>query len=720
MKKLYSFSGNPLNTERFLYMAMKNKPKAKVEGLRRAKEGPKAATGEVAKTADKLNTLLTKLDKFTKKYPTNVTYKKLHAKLLKINDRFQNIEAIKNGEYTDVLESTLSKINNQMDWNVDIRKFIRKYRALAFENVYKSFLNPKSNNRNLSHLKDLVTLLPKNYSKTLYGMKLTKYKNKITIKYGKVVKKFTYHAVGKNLAWEFKDKNGEKIPNKPPKQIALGGLQTKTTLAGHYYYNPKSTKATFYKQKPTVTAAPKLTDTVKRSPTKVKVLGAKAKPTLRKVAVIEIRPTTALGKRAEGKIKHLQNWLKLKIGMARVDHNTAMKSSPEYRNAFNGIQTAIKRLNAAIREKSTTRRNQSLERINNELNLVANNSKTQFPAKLLPKKAVAKKALKLKNVIIETPETKKALKKWGQKLGIKISKAANELYGRITLAKKFLSASKEKDKMKHLTRYKNALAKVGKAIKSTNGTDIIKAANKLTDAYKLIPSELSKEWKDKFKVKITAPPSTKERIALSPSLLKPQEIKKAPKKAVAAKSKPAPKPKVAIKKAVAAKPKPAPKPKVAIKKAVAAKEKKEVKAKRPSLKKWASQKDIALRNIRKFFILGNGGVVLQKVYGEHAVDVMTRINEINRGLRKPNISFMQAVKLRRSLMNGFRHLQKTAKEKKIYYTKIDSGTRDKISEMTVMDFPPAPKNPTVAEQKVINKENNRVAKLNKLTNYIDI
>lgn len=574
MKNLYSFSENPLNTEKFLYMAMKNTPKAKIEGPQRAKEGPKAneAVNKVAQTADKLNKMMTTLDKkisslqekvdkykgldksklgpktasaLAKSVNTLKYYKQLRVKLGQINKKFQNLDSIRNKEYSKTSIATLNSINREIDKHmVDFRKTIMRDMA---QEIQKSFLNNRIGN--VAMFKDFFTIMKNNETRSYSGFTISKQKDTLSMSYKGEKMSLQFKVDPKSFKWSVL-KDGKQISESASKtDIPIEATASDTSQASGFpkslLYSPGNTTkawARFYKVKDVL--KPKQTA---KTAAKPKVAPKKA---VAKLAKIEVRPTTALGKRVEGKIKVLQKWLKLKIGIAKTSHDEAMKE-PGYKNAFNRIQTSIKRLNAAIREKNTTFKNQSLERIDNELNLVAKNTKAQFPPRLLPKKVVANKAEKWKDAVVETPETKKALKKWGNELGKRISSIADQLYGRITAAKQFLAASKQKNKMKHLTQYKNALAKVGKEVQTTTGTDIIREANKLTDAYRLIPSGLSKEWKDKFKVKITAPPSTKEKIALAPTLLnkKPQEIKKTPKKAVASKPQPAPKPKVVVSKA---------------------------------------------------------------------------------------------------------------------------------------------------------------------------
>lgn len=750
MKKLFSFENNPLNTEKFLYMVISRTPKANVEGSKSSNEKQKNDL-QVAETMEKLSLMLGKIDdkinhfeekvkhyaaslrlvnKNKSKYSANaknkirdrlkdnsgvlLKYKILQKRMQKTNEKLSKIETNKNGDYTKVAMETLNKINKTIDkqakiWDFDLRKDI-------VANLHKNAFDAiKKNRTNLASVKDLFVMM-KDGEKLSYGKyAISKEGNKVTLKFGKVVKEFTISVEGKNLEWVIKDAKGRRIRSKS-KQLLANEVITKDKpdLSPHsrfYYYKPGSAKNAYskykVKDKIKVAKAPRSQDAEKRTLAKVKVFGVKPKVktapkrVVANLAKVEVRPTTELGKRVEGKIKFFQTLLASIIKKRGTDHKAAMQFSARYKEAYGKIQKAIKSLNSAIREKNTTKRNAKLERINNELNLVAQNTNSQFPPRLLQKVAKLKKTAKSKEAIVETPETKKALKKWGQELSNRINRTANEVYGRITAAKQFLGALKARNKMQHLTKYKNALAKVGKAIKATNGTAMIKAANKLADVYKLIPAGLDPVWKKSFMIKLSAPPANQAKVALLPSLInKQQKVRKTPNKAVASKPKPKPK-------AVLARLKKVSKPKETI----AAKEKVR------GLSKWVSQNEKTLRSIRREFIIHND-TALYAMYGKSSTTVLTRLNTLNRALKNPKLSFTKAVEICHNLRKGFRHIQKQAKINNIKY--VGKDVKRNIAKMTILKFPPSPKNPTVAELKLVKVENKRIAKLDEYTKDIAV
>jgi hypothetical protein len=328
------------------------------------------------------------------------------------------------------------------------------------------------------------------------------------------------------------------------------------------------------------------------------------------------------------------------------------------------------------------------------------------PSKPIPTK-LKQAAKQSEEAIKRTPESKEtiaALNNWGNSIATKIGHLTRNIYSKITMAKQFMRASTAKNKMNHLTRYKQALEGVAKKLKSSKGISKVNAVNKLAAVYKLLPKNLSTNWADKYKIYVAAPPQTIAKLTVHPDILN---------KGAKPGKRPAVKPKTAVaSKGEYSEPKPkAPQKVVAKPKAkIAAKETKE---KTPGLKKWASQNDKMLRDIRREFILRNDRA-LHKMYSNHTSEVLTRLNTLNRDLKNPKITFVKAVQICKNLRTGFRDLQKKAKEKKIHY--VGKNVKKHISDMTILEFPPAPKNPTVAEQKLIKTENKRMAGIKEFTN----
>ena len=810
MKNLYSFSENPLNTEKFVFLSGRANPETRTAAPSTNESNKLASTTEVAKTMMKLATLLTAIDDkiahaeekfkvyrnselydkgaqkdpqkkafYTRKrkewYSKLKAYKRIKDKIHTTNDKFKNIDAIRNREYGKVKLKTLTAINKEMDENardsgVDLRQdALKDMMKIAFQRLIKD------KTANLSILTGLFSMM-NNGDKPLDhdGLKISKKGDKITIKYKDSVQTYTIKAAGKDMKWEIRG-NGDLKVQKKVKTTAVSGLFENeggpNVLSGmlHSYYKPKSAESYFKGVQKTIAAkkaklqpkvakkpvkpAPKITEAKRTKPAKVKVLGQQPKPK----RTAKVAPTTRRG-------------------------NIATPGS----------------------SKETYKDLKKFER---------------------------------KGEVKESPATIAATNEWGKTLARDIGMFTSALLSRITVYKGWVKSGKT---MKQYQAFKRSMAGVGKEVKKADGVDKVRAANKLAKVYKDYLVGLPVELKDKLKVKISEPPKNNAKVALHRSVFPVVPEGTPASKVMVAKKKPSKKPtKLSMLKKIAyAKPKAKPKQiargklkvegskqtqklvekysvkrkvyenasklvnglesgksidvkelaqtihsslseialvtgakirdivlrsksgkmrmvisnsngnttitveksgvkhiiartegsrfkidgqqlaklqgKAKPKEAIAAKEGKE---RAPGLSKWASQNEKVLRNIRKEFIVDNDQA-LYKMYGENNSAVLIRLNTLNRALKNPKITFTEAAKVCKSLRRGFRDLQKRAKEKKVAFVRKD--TKKNISYMTTLKFPPAPTNPTVAEKKLITKENRRLAQIKAHTKDIKV
>ncbi|MFC1599574.1 hypothetical protein ACFL3T_00925 [Patescibacteria group bacterium] len=782
MKNLYSFSDNPLNTDKLVYLTIRKAPKSKIEGPAGSAEKQSDAL-KVAETMDKLSLMMGKIDdkikfyegkvakhsilgNYAKKYHPRIKrrlkwekgellqYKILKKRMEKVSEQLNKIETERDGSYSKVAMETLDKINTTIDkqakiWRMDLRKdMLGKLKNDAFKEL-------QNNRINLASIKNMFVLMKSGETIThKKGYKISRKGNKMVLEYKKITKEFSFSVKGKKLNWVIKDEKGldvsSKIQRGALEDLFEGesgedseGLSKETNF---YYYKPESAVNTYanYRVKDKIKAAKKTTTTTaaavaeggSKTPMKPKVLG-RPKPTVKR--------TPVKAKAAERKREY-------------------------------------------VTPASTTQAT---------LN-------------------VAKQALRKVPEVKESPATLKATNDWGNNLARDIGIHTNALLSRITVFKAWRKAGKT---MKQYQAFKRNMGEVGKEVKTANGVDKIRAANKLAAVYRTYLANLPTEVEDKLKVKITAAPQNNAQIALNKAVF-PVVPEEAPKAKVMVAQKPKAKPgldvkgdkmaknvveqyfknhkiseaiattlnsiengsqinvkallnkthgamttialvtgvkkitnvveskskqmqmkiehvagskttltitrngveyKIAetngkklrintqqlakLKKAIPAGPTNAP----AVKKALAAKERKE---RTPGLKNWASQNAQMLKDIRKEFIVHNDAA-LTKMYPDHGSSVLIRLNTLNRSLNDPKISFVKAVQICKDLRRGFRHLQKRAKERKIAY--VGKNVKANISTMTTLKFPPAPKNPTVAEQRLIKAEDKRLAGMKKFT-----
>lgn len=627
MKNINSFSNNPLNSEKLLYMVMKNAPKQTIEGPKGSAEKQNNAL-KVAETMDKLSLMMDNIKDKMKhhaaklkhyeaalghvnrnkgSYPERtrriiaakvkehkghfLKFQVIQQRMEKVNEQLSKIETEKNGAYTKVAMETVEKINKTMDhqaqlWGFDLRKdMVKELRKRAFGELEK----PRTN---LACIKDLFVMMRNGETTRYKGFKISKRGNKIALEYKKVKKEFTLSVKGKNLDWEIRDAKGEKIRETKSISGSFEGLFEGVPEADlntdnkYYYYKSESAVKNYanYKVKERINAAKqaKPEEAQRKIPTKITTFKAQPKPAPKP------QPRRV------------------------VEAPKPQKSKP-------------------ISKEMKTLARQSTE--------AAKDSQ-------------------------ESRETITALNKWGDELGNQAVQLASNLYGRINLAKQFLTNSKEGNKMSHLTRFKNALAEAGKEIQTTKGLDKIRAVNKLKDVYAIIPKGMPKEWADKLKLDVNTPPQTVAGLTVDPSIINKTEPTKAPG---------------APKKAIAKAPE--------------------------TLKSNGKFKEWAKKTADNLILIGRSDklrILISEQYGAEILGQFDTYREKTiKKLQNPNLSFVNAEKLSKDISTRFAKLKQVLEKKTNVkdYNKVALAHRSQIAQLANLSRPPIMDNPVTPEDK---------------------
>lgn len=713
MKNIHLFSDNPLNTEKFLYY-LKSSPSRTNAAREALKEGPKATPTEVASAQDRLRIMLKIADKRINTLSGRLkkNYKKIRERMVNLNNKLHDAIDAANGDYTKVSSDIIKKINAKIMKSTSMNWF----RKSLMKGILKESARQVIKNGDISGFKDLFSLMtsPEKMKKRIEGHLFIALKkgDKMIISYRGKKTEFTVNAANKDLKWEMK---GEDI-NKKTAHLALSGLwDTKKdrNIPDKLFYdfgkkNGTGQWAQLYRR--VSTRKSKEAIAAKKKPAETKETKSLKEARLIKAltALFNNLPTQGIDQIIKGDIKDQ---------LGKIDENINAGSHYAFpkgkdRALFTFTKSAdgnyLRLTMKGEKEKGAGLR----KAVNSQFYIsispekeykVLNPAKSsfdkniQFAADPLNKKEtlVAKKTASKKAPAAKTenfgkdpmlaifkdisPEKQRQLRArltaYGKEVRAEITKVLRTLTaGNLTVTLAFMKAvpGSIRDKQRALDAYKRRLQGISDKIKDDNGENIPKYVNQLAEAYKAIPNKLDYNMvRNRVMVAVKQPRikgvviasnvlnRTYQESPLEPSIA-------APTKAVAAK---------------------------------------EAKESAPTLTKWASKNEKILRNIRKEFILKNG-TALQKMYGKYQENVLVRLSTLNTELKDPKITFKKAVEVCHNLRRGFRDLQKRAIEKKINY--VDANVKKQISNMTTLDFPPAPANPTVAEQKLLATENQRI------------
>ncbi|MFC1647695.1 hypothetical protein ACFL10_01735 [Patescibacteria group bacterium] len=707
MKNLYSFSDNPLNTEKFVNYGLKKGPKATIGAVEATK--PKASETQVAATMDRLRIMIKHLDK--KK--NNPKFKKYWEKALKINTKLKGAIEKANNDYTKVSLVTLNKINREIIKNPKLNLYRRQLMRRMLVESAKAVLSKGKRRGDISGFKDLFSLMNDGESRTETvkgNFKFTALKrgNKMTIKYRGTTASFTINAKGKDLKWEMKGKKIAKPRTKP--SIALDGLdinkkkKKKIGIPDKLYYSFAITKT----KKGSTGEWARLSKSVapvvaKKGPAKklktmaqLKAIAEKAKETAQlKIvkAIFDAAPSQLKGVNL-GKLK------KLSVKLTPGNHISVPFKKPAYTFKMSADKKYLRITKKGRKTEHTTRPTNTVIYLS-----IPDNYKTVHPAKptfdkaitfgpdpLNPKILVIKKKPKKAPVVAKAEKPKKGsvaalimkaatpekqrqlrakLRAYGKEVSAEILKVYKTLSNNHTIRLAFLRAipgSNIKDapaKVKILNKYRSRLKGIMDKIKGDQGENIPKYVNQLADAYKLIPKKL--DWitaEEKVMVKVTDP-KVKDMVIASNVLNR--DFKQAPE----------------AKPAVVAK-----KPTVSPKETVTAK---------PTLKKWTSKTRTDLKTLRRAFHGDEMYEFSKKAFksAEKAGEVSDKFDDYYKQLKKPDLKFSIAADITTKLKRDTKIMMSHSA-----FNDLDEKYQKSIKNLASLKYP----NPSTHEELAIVKK----------------